>query len=231
MRAVLIGWKELAPGIRHFEFYAEGAERFAYLPGQFVSLSAVTASEKKITRAYSIVAGTGQDNRFALCLNIVEDGQFSPHLFGLKPGEGVDLKGPIGTFVLRNPLKDSILVATGTGVAPMLPMLIEALGRGEGQQFTLIFGVRHAPNLLYAEEFQELAARYPNFKFLPTVTRPDSDWTGLTGRVQPHLVAEIGARRDLDVYVCGLNEMVSGVREMLAGMGFDKKQVVHEKYD
>ena len=67
MRAVLIDWKELAPGIRHFEFYAEGAEKFAYVPGQFVSLSSVTASEKKITRAYSVVAGSGADNRFALC--------------------------------------------------------------------------------------------------------------------------------------------------------------------
>ena len=231
MRAVLIGWKELAPGIRHFEFYAEGAEKFAYVPGQFVSLSSVTASEKKITRAYSVVAGSGADNRFALCLNLVEDGQFSPHLFNLKPGEGVDLKGPIGTFVLRNPLKDSIMVATGTGVAPMLPMLIEALDRGEGQQFTLIFGVRFAQNLLYREEFEALAAKYPNFQFLPTVTRPGPHWNGLTGRVQPHLLEVISERRDFDVYVCGLNEMVSGVREQLAALGFDKKQVVHEKYD
>ena len=116
MRAILIGSRELAPDIRHFEFYAEGAEKFPYAPGQFVSLSSMVG-EKKITRAYSIVDGTGEDNHFAICLNRVEDGIYSPHLFDLKPGEGVDMKGPIGTFVLRNPLKDSILVATGTGVA------------------------------------------------------------------------------------------------------------------
>ena len=230
MRAILIGSRELAPDIRHFEFYAEGAEKFPYAPGQFVSLSSMVG-EKKITRAYSIVDGTGDDNRFAICLNRVEDGIYSPHLFDLKPGEGVDMKGPIGTFVLRNPLKDSILVATGTGVAPMLPMLKSALGQGGGQQFTLIFGVRYARNLLYREEFEQLAAVHPNFRFLPTVTRPEAGWTGLEGRVQAPLLEAIGDRRDPDVYVCGLKEMVDGVREQLKELGFDRKQIIHEKYD
>lgn len=230
MKAILIGSRELAPDIRHFEFYAEGAEKFPYLPGQFVSLSS-TIGEKKITRAYSIVDGTGEDNRFALCLNRVEDGLYSPHLFDLKPGEGVDMKGPIGTFVLRNPLKDSIVVATGTGVAPMLPMLKLALAQGAGPRFTLIFGVRYERNLLYREEFEQLAAAHPNFRFLPTVTRPEPGWTGLAGRVQAPLLDVIGDRRDLDVYVCGLKEMVDGVREQLKELGFDRKQIIHEKYD
>jgi CDP-4-dehydro-6-deoxyglucose reductase len=84
---------------------------------------------------------------------------------------------------------------------------------------------------LYREDFEQLAARHDNLKFLPTVTRPDETWRGLTGRVQPHIIQEIGDRRDLDVYICGLKEMVNDVRRILTDMGFDRKQIIFEKYD
>lgn len=229
MRAVFIDSVELAPDIRHMNFYAEGVETFKFVAGQFVSLSA-PIGDKKITRAYSVVSIGADGNRFSLCLNKVESGLFSPHLFSMQPGDGVDMKGPIGTFVLRNPVRDSVLIGTGTGVAPFRPMLAEVLGNAE-HQFTLIFGVRHEQNLLYRTEFEELAASHANFTFIPTVTRPTENWQGATGRVQPYLLTAIGGRRDLDVYVCGLNEMVSSVRETLTAMGFDKKQIIHEKYD
>ena len=229
MRAVFIDSVELAPEIRHMNFFAEGLETFKFVPGQFVSLSG-TVREKKITRAYSVVSIGEDGNRFSLCLNKVEDGFFSPHLFSLLPGEGVDMKGPIGTFVLRNPVRDSVMIATGTGIAPFRPMLAAVLGKVD-QTFTLIFGVRYELNLLYRAEFEALAARHANFKFIPTVTRPSESWQGATGRVQTHMLDAIAERRDIDVYVCGLNEMVSSVRETLLAIGFDKKQIIHEKYD
>jgi CDP-4-dehydro-6-deoxyglucose reductase len=49
--------------------------------------------------------------------------------------------------------------------------------------------------------------------------------------VQAHLLEAVGDRRDLDVYICGLKAMVDDVRAMLKGLGFDRKQIVFEKYD
>jgi NAD(P)H-flavin reductase len=76
-----------------------------------------------------------------------------------------------------------------------------------------------------------MAIHYPHFHFLPTLTRPGPEWTGRTGRVQPHLKDAIGERRDVDVFLCGLKAMVDETRNILKDMGFDRKQILYEKYD
>ncbi len=142
---------------------------------------------------------------------------------------------PLGYFVVRNPQRDAVFVATGTGIAPMRSMLESMLDAGlshdDPRQLTLIFGVRYEHSLLYRDEFERLAAGHPNFRFWPTLSRPEPSWTGRTGHVQRHLAEAVGERRDLDVYICGLKAMVDDVRVMLKGMGFDRKQIIYEKYD
>jgi ferredoxin-NADP reductase len=227
MKAQLVSSVELAPLTRHFTFEGEGELQF--VPGQFLSLVGENAG-KTITRAYSI-ASAPAGNRFDLCLNLVEDGTFTPLLFGMSPGDEIEYKGPYGVFVFRNPLTDSILVATGTGIAPFRSMLQERLPREREKQFTLVFGARHEHGLLYRAEFDELATQYPNFRFLPTLTRPGGGWTGLSGRVHAHVDAELGARRDVDVYICGMAEMVNELRSALKEKGLDRKRIIVEKYD
>jgi CDP-4-dehydro-6-deoxyglucose reductase len=258
-QAILLEAREIAPDIRHFVFAVDGVDRFPFLPGQFVSFTEQFQG-KPITRAYSI-ASTPDGNRFELCLNLVKDGRFSPHLFQLKPGERVPMKGPVGSFTLRDPQRDALFVATGTGIAPMRGMLRQALdGQAldaqamDGQamdaqdldaqdldaqgincgllaRYTLLFGVRYEESLLYREEFEALAAAHPQFRFVPTLTRPGNSWTGRTGRVQQHLADLLGGRTDVDVYVCGLKEMVNEVRDLLKSMDFDRRRIIVEKYD
>jgi NAD(P)H-flavin reductase len=185
---------------------------------------------KHITRAYSI-ASPLNGNRFELCLNEVKDGRFSPHLFSMQPGDTVKMAGPLGTFVPRSPLSDSIFVAVGTGIAPFRAMLLTPSLFEAGRNIELIFGARYEHGLLYSDEFESLAAKHPNFRFTPTVTRPADKWTGRTGRVQPHLLESVGDRRDLDVYVCGMKEMVDDVRRLLKEMTFERRRIIYEKYD
>jgi len=94
----------------------------------------------------------------------------------------------------------------------------------------------------------------PNFHYLPTLSRALTSWTGLRGYVQEHverILTERAARLgqplptpppepgllpselnfDIYAYICGLNEMVSGVRERLSGFGWHRKQIVFERYD
>lgn len=229
MQAKLIEWVEIAPGVRHFVFEAPQLERLEFSPGQFVSLTDSVAS-KNITRAYSIASAPGEGNRFELCLNRVDDGAFSPHLFDLSTGDVVNMQPPLGTFTLRRPLRDSLLVATGTGIAPFRSML-KAVLREDSPAFTLLFGVRHESHLLYRQEFEEMARELPQFRFWPTLTQPGPEWSGRIGRVQAHLSEAIGERRDIDIYLCGLQPMVDDVRQILKGMGFDRKQIRYEKYD
>jgi ferredoxin-NADP reductase len=229
LKARLLEKRDLSPSVRHFEFDLPELETFGFVPGQFMSLSA-EIGEDEITRAYSI-ASPPSGNRFALCLNEVEGGRFSPHLFSLKQGECISCQGPYGAFIFRRPLSDSILVATGTGIAPFRSMLLDRLPHEPDRRFTLIFGVRHEHGLLYRDDWEALARRYPNFDFRPTLTRPEEEWTGLTGRVQAHVLEALGDRRDVDVYVCGLKEMVNDVRGVLKEKGLDRKRIIYERYD
>jgi NAD(P)H-flavin reductase len=161
----------------------------------------------------------------------VEEGRFSPYLFGMTPGDEVEMKGPYGTFVFRQPIQDSILVATGTGIAPFRSMLMAELAHDSMHRFDLILGVRHEHGILYREEFEELTRQHPNFTFNPTLTRPGPAWTGSHGRVQLHVLRTVGERRDLHVYICGMKEMVDEVRALLKEAGLERKQIVVEKYD
>ncbi|SRR5712691_4688815 len=229
MQARLIESIEIAPQVRHFVFEAPDVRRLDFLPGQFVSLTDVV-NGKEITRAYSIVSAPSGTNRFELCLNLVEEGLLSPRLFQIQPGDSLEMRPPLGQFTLRNPGRDAVLVATGTGIAPFRSILKAHL-QEFSPAFTLIFGVRYESHLMYRHEFEEMARRFSHFRFWPTLSRPEPGWTGRTGHVQEHLKEAVGGRRDVEVYLCGLKLMVDDVRNILKEMGFDRKQIIYEKYD
>ena len=229
LKAKLIESRVIAPEVRHFVFEVPEVEQLPYVPGQFVSFSD-EIGQKKITRAYS-TASPPRGNRFELCLNRVQDGFFSPKLFAMEPGEMLDMKGPLGHFILKYPPADSIFVATGTGIAPFRGILQSCLDLHPDRQFTLVFGVRYEESLLYREEFEELERKYSNFRFIPTLSRPTETWKGKTGHVQSHVLEVLGERRDMDVYICGMKAMVDEMRAQLKELGLDRKQIIFEKYD
>jgi ferredoxin-NADP reductase len=245
----------------HFEFVLDGLESFPFASGQFVSAVADDANGKQQTRAYSL-ASAANGNRFDLCVNRVEEGFFSNHLADLPDlpiGSEIHVHGPHGHFILQSPITDSILVATGTGIAPMrgyLQWLFPSNGedRSNGKEIWLVYGTRYETDIYYQDEFEALAQRKPNFRYLPTLSRAQESWGGLRGHVQVHvsrIVEERAARLgltlplpapdpaipasdlsfDIYAYICGLNFMVSGVRELLAGFGWHRKQIVFERYD
>lgn len=229
MQARLIESREIAPDVRQFLFDVPEVSALEFKPGQFVSFRG-ELDGKQVTRAYSIAAQP-QGNRFELCLNRVKEGLFSPWLFELQPGQSVPMRGPLGFFVPRTPFRDAVLVATGTGVAPFRAFLQSKAVLDSGARVTLLFGARYEEGLLFRSEFEALDAERPGFDYLPTLTRPTPGWQGRQGRVQAHLDEALAGRTELDVYICGLKEMVEEVRNLLKERGFDRKQIVVEKYD
>jgi CDP-4-dehydro-6-deoxyglucose reductase len=229
MKARLLSARELAPEVAHFDFEVPEFDVISFVPGQFFSFTEEIACNK-ITRAYSI-ASPPAGNRFSLCLNRVKDGLFSPRLFDLQPGEEIEFKGPYGAFVLRKPVRDSLFVAAGTGIAPFRSMIHAHVPSDHEHRFTLLFGARFEDGIYYRDEFEAISRTHPAFQFWPTLTRPSPAWTGRIGRVQEHLPEALGNRRDLDVYICGLKEMVNDFRARLKDLGFDRKQIIFERYD
>ena len=245
----------------HFDFVLPDLENFDFAPGQFVSGVALDDKGKQQTRAYSI-ASAPKGNHFELCVNRVPEGFFSNHLADLPDlpiGGTIQIHGPHGHFILHQPITDSILVATGTGIAPMRGYLQQLFPKGGpdlsgGKQICLVYGTRYETDIYYQAEFEALAAAHPNFHYLPTLSRAQESWTGLRGHVQEHIVRIVEERAtrlgqslpvppyapgllaselnfDVYAYLCGLNEMVSGVRERLKGFGWHRKQIVFERYN
>jgi len=242
----------------HFVFVLDGMESFPFAAGQFISAVTTDMNGKQQTRAYSI-SSAANGNRFELCVNRVENGFFSNYLCDLPEGGTIQVHGPHGHFVLHQPVTDSILVATGTGVAPMrsyTQWLFPEDGpdRSGGKDIWLVYGTRHETDIYYQDYFEALAQRVPSFHYLPTLSRAQDGWTGLRGHVQVHIAkvveeraARLGlplpapavdpatpaadAQFDIYTYICGLNFMVAGVRELMTGYGWHKKQVVFERYD
>ena len=236
--ARLVRSESLSEFTKHLEFEVEGMPRFGFVPGQWLSVKANTPAGEEITRAYSIASPPSANGRFAFCLNRVQDGFMSNYLCDLGEGSEISFQGPFGDFILRPPLRDTLFIATGTGIAPFRSML-HALFAQEGQsetsvashQFWLLFGTRYEEDIYYREEFERLAAAHPNFEFLPTLSRGTPDWKGLRGYVQEHVANIVCDRKDMQAYICGLDKMVSANRAFLKSLGWDRKSIRYEKYD
>jgi ferredoxin-NADP reductase len=229
----------------HLEFDIPELESFAFEAGQFISMMAEDGRGKPQTRAYSI-ASAPRGNRFDLCLDRVDGGFFSNQLADAKPGATVRFHGPYGLFVLRRPIVDSVLIATGTGIAPMrgfvetlFPSMEE--DKSEGKHFWLVYGSRHESEIYYQHYFEKTAAEHSNFHFLPTVSHPHQGWAGLRGNVEVQVRnlllqgagvdSSSGDGKPQQAYICGLNEMVAANRAQLKELGCDRKQIVFERYD
>jgi ferredoxin-NADP reductase len=219
---------------KHLEFEMKGVPHFGFVPGQWLSFKTTKPDGEEITRAYSIASPPSGDNRFALCLNRVQDGFMSNFLCDMKAGDELPCQGPFGDFILRPPLRDTIFIATGTGVAPfrsMLHWLLADESRHQDRELWLLFGSRQETDIYYHDEFVRLAGQHANFNYAPTLSRGGLEWTGLRGYVQEHVPALIQGRSGMHAYICGLDKMIKANRELLNGLGWDRKAILYEKYD
>ncbi|HZU22278.1 MAG TPA: FAD-dependent oxidoreductase [Terriglobales bacterium] len=232
--ARLAASRHLSERTSHLTFQVVEVPRFDFQAGQFISMKALHEG-RELTRAYSIASGPRGDNRFDLCLNRVDTGFFSNFLCDLESGSEVKFHGPHGYFVMKQPVRSSIFVATGTGIAPiraMIEWLFASAERHAGHEFWLIFGNRTEQDIYYADQFQTLAREHQNFHFIPTLSRAGEGWSGARGYVQEHVRALAAGRSDLDAYICGLKEMVILNRDLLIKeLGWERRSVLYERFD
>jgi ferredoxin-NADP reductase len=233
-RARLLESRSLSAFTKHLQFETLGVPRFGFVPGQWLSLKHTNLDGEEITRAYSIASMPLESNQFALCLNRVQDGFMSNFLCDMGVGDEISFQGPFGDFILRPPMRDTIFIATGTGIAPfrsMLHWLFADAERHDGRQLWLLFGNRAEADIYYHDELTTLAREHWNFHYLPTLSRGADNWTGLRGYVQEHLPQIASGRTDMHAYICGLDKMIKANRELLKALGWDRKSIRYEKYD
>ncbi|MCL2722803.1 MAG: FAD-dependent oxidoreductase [Polyangiaceae bacterium] len=227
----------ISPSVRELSFERVDGAPFEFQAGQWVSL-VLPLSEGEGRRSYSIASAPNQGSTFELAVTRVDGGPGSTYLHELREGSVLRALGPAGFFT-RSPRAPhpALFVGTGTGVTPLRSMMLDAVRAGDSSPLWLIAGVRHEHDRLYQAEFEELTHTYPQIRVEYTISRARDDWTGRTGYVQTHverLWHELSAKGNTvpHVYICGLERMVSAVRDLLRKqMGIDRKQVHSERYD
>ena len=124
-----------------------------------------------VTRAYSIASPPGGAPCFKLVFNRVPNGPGSTFLYALVEGQRVEFRRPTGSFVLHHePERRLLFVATGTGIAPLRSMILDALPRK--QPVTLFWGLRSERDLYFQDDWSELAHKHAEFTCIIALSRP-----------------------------------------------------------
>lgn len=239
--ARLVSARLLAPSVRELVFEREGDKPFRFEPGQWVNLI-LPLPGGEVKRAYSIASPPKEGaRRFDIAVTRVTGGAGSQYLHALPEGATLRAIGPQGLFTRRaDEEAPSLFVGTGTGVTPLRSMMLAALESGSRAPLWLLFGARHEADVLYRQELEALVREHPNVRYEITLSRPPEGerWSGRSGYVQAHLPELVSALRattpgvEPRAYVCGLDRMVSSVREHLRGeLGFERRRVHTERYD
>ena len=234
-QAEVIATRPISPRVR--ELTLDPGDHFEFLPGQWVSIQFPLEDRRglPLKRSYSIASAPRPDGRFELAVTRVDSGPGSGYLHEVGDGAVLSISRAQGMFELPELVRPLLLVAAGTGVAPFRAMLqtLQQPAADPVVPVTLLFGARTAADLLYREELDRLVTELPGFRFEPTLSRPDADWTGRRGRVQVHLPGLVAEHQGgCDLMVCGVGEMVKEVRALAREeLGLARDRVRTERFN
>jgi len=182
-------------------------ERLQFLAGQYIEFLLKDGAR----RSFSMGNAPHDDELIQLHVRRVAGGQFTDHVFGkMKERDILRLEGPLGTFFLREEsAKPIVLVASGTGFAPIKSIVENALHKGVARPMVLYWGGRR-PKDLYMDA---LARQWP-IKYVPVVSDalPEDNWTGRTGFVHRAVMQDFPDLSGHQVYACGVPVMVDAAR-------------------
>ncbi len=230
--ATILSIQKAGTIVRSFFIQIDPESTFTFQAGQFVALK-LKSPDGDVIRYYSIASSPSADNIIELCIAFKPGGAGSEILWNnIQEGSKLEVGGPMGKFLLNLPItRELCFIATGTGIAPLRSMIgyIFQSGISHGP-ITLIMGNRTEADNLYASEFELLQAQHPDFRFIPTLSRPSPDWTGEQGYVHAVYQKHYADKRPATFYLCGWQEMLKEARNKLEAMGYDRDSIRLESY-
>ncbi|MQR01811.1 CDP-6-deoxy-delta-3,4-glucoseen reductase [Glaciimonas soli] len=193
------------------------SERLQYLAGQYVEF--LLRDGKR--RSYSMANAPHKDEHITLHIRHMPGGLFTDQVFNtLKERDILRFEGPLGTFFLREDSdKPIVLLASGTGFAPIKALVEQVIHNDSKRAMTLYWGGRRPQDLYMHALCEEWARTIPNFTYVPVISDAnDADhWTGRTGFVHQAVVDDFADLSNHQVYACGAPIVVeSAQRDFIA---------------
>ncbi|MFA5731833.1 MAG: 2Fe-2S iron-sulfur cluster-binding protein, partial [Acidithiobacillus sp.] len=163
---------DLAPDVRAVFLKIPTTERLQFLPGQYIDILLKDGGR----RGFSLANMPGEDALLELHIKRVPGGVFTGHVFSaMKEKDILRFEGPLGTFFIRQEsTRPLLMVATGTGFAPMKAMLESLFAQGSIRPIHFYWGVRHPEDFYYQDLLREWQARHDYFQVTRIVSRPDA---------------------------------------------------------
>lgn len=205
-------------------------ERMPYKAGQFANVG--IEGLDRVVRAYSFATPARDDAQVSFFVRRVPGGRFSSLVNDHDVvGRAVRVEGPFGDLWLRPSAAPLLLVAGGSGLAPILAILEEAVAAGLARSATLLFGAREAQDLYAVEEIESIARRWRGtFRFVPVLSEAthDATWMGERGLVTEKIpgLFEPGSHAVL----CGPPAMVDGAVALLRQRGVAREHIQVDRF-
>jgi len=200
--------EELAHDVLRIDLKLPDNKRMPFLAGQYIDFLLKDGRR----RAFSIANAPHDDNFIELHIRNVDGGEFTDYLFSeLKEKTLMRIEGPLGTFFIRDDSdRPIILMAGGTGFAPIKGMVEYALAQNSQRPMHLYWGARAQRDLYMVDLPIQWAQTYEHIQFTPVLSdpRPEDNWTGRTGYVHDAIVADYKDLSGYEIYAGGPPAMV-----------------------
>jgi glycine betaine catabolism B len=213
-----------APKVKTFRVEIFDSVEIPFYPGQFFMVR--FEDDNRLRRAYSIASSPTQKGFMDITMDIV--GKFTTKLFERKVGDYLMFKGPYGKFYFTDSMSnDLVLIGGGLGITPLRSIIRYCSDKKLNNNIKLLYSVRTPESIVYWRELEKLKEENPNYSFIPTITRPNSEnWTGRTGRIDETMLKENIEDFDSSLfYLCGPLEFVKNIKGMIENLGVGKEQI------
>lgn len=202
--------------------------------------------DEEVTRAYSMANYPGEKGIIMLNVRIatpppnlpgVPPGIMSSYIFSCKPGDKVTISGPYGEFFAKDTKNEMVFIGGGAGMAPMRSHIFDQFRRLKtDRKVSFWYGARSRRESFYEDDFNEIAAEFPNFEWHLALSDPlpEDNWTGPTGFIHQvvldRYLAKHPAPEEIEYYLCGPPMMLKAVGDMLAKLGVDPENIMYDDF-